>query len=93
VNRDDLIAAIAQDTEAPKTVIRRVLDSMVEQIHANVARGKPVKVARFGKFDSTTLAARNWRSPRTGKTIQIPPVTRPRFTPSRAFKAAIKRHR
>ena len=90
MNRQDLIDAIAEDTEASKAAVSRFLDSFIGQVQQTVAKGAVVKLTGFGKFERAKVASRPGRNPLTGETLVIPESVRPRFTPGAVFKEAVK---
>jgi DNA-binding protein HU-beta len=90
MNRQELIDAIAEDTEASKASVARFLDSFVGKVQATVASGGEVKLTGFGKFERAKVASRAGRNPLTGEALMIPEGVRPRFTPGAGFKEAVK---
>lgn len=90
MNRQELIDAIAEDTEASKASVARFLDSFIGQVQTTVAGGGEVKLTGFGKFERAKVAARPGRNPLTGETLVIPEGVRPRFTPGAGFKEVVK---
>lgn len=47
MNRQDLIDAIAEDTEASKAATTRFLDSLITIVQSEVAKGGAVKLTGF----------------------------------------------
>ena len=90
MNRQELIDAIAAETESSKAVVTRFLDSFINQVQRRVAEGDSVKISGFGVFGKSKIAARLGRNPKTGETIAIPAFVRPRFSPGATFKALVK---
>lgn len=90
MNRQELIDAIAEDTEASKASVARFLDSFIGQVQTTVASGGEVKLTGFGKFERAKVASRPGRNPLTGEALVIPEGVRPRFTPGAGFKEAVK---
>ncbi len=90
MNRQDLIDAIAEDTEASKAATTRFLDSLLAIVQAEVAKGGAVKLAGFGVFEKAAVAARTGRNPKTGAPIKIPSTYKPKFTPGATFKGLVK---
>lgn len=77
MNRQDLIDAIAEDTEASKAATTRFLDSLITIVQNEVAKGGAVKLTGFGTFEKAAVAARTGRNPKTGAPIKIPrPISR-----------------
>ena len=71
MNRQDLIDAIAEDTEASKAATTRFLDSLITIVQNEVAKGGAVKLTGFGTFEKAAVAARTGRNPKTGEEIPI----------------------
>lgn len=90
MNRQDLIDAIAADTEASKAATTRFLDSLITHIQNEVAKGGAVKLTGFGTFEKATVAARTGRNPKTGAAIKIPSTYKPKFTPGATLKELVK---
>ena len=91
VNQADLIEAIAETTNLPKTDAKRALQSLVAAIIDSVAAGRQVRLTDFGTFGVTERSAREGRNPRTGERIHIPASTSPNFRPGKAFKEAVNK--
>lgn len=89
MNREDLIEAVANDSEITKAMAKRVLTATLEQIQAAVARGDKVSLTGFGIFSATTRGARMGRNPKTGEPIPISASTTPKFTPGKGFRDAV----
>lgn len=66
------------------------VDAVFDTITKSLASGKEVSVSGFGTFRVTKRAARMGINPRTGEKLQIPAVTRPKFTAGKALKDAVK---
>lgn len=90
MNRRDLIATIAKNTKTSKAATTRFLDDFIILVQDEVAKGGVVKLAGFGVFEKTTIAARIGRNPKTGAPIKVPLTHRPKFTPGSAFKVLVK---
>ncbi|ABM44336.1 MULTISPECIES: HU family DNA-binding protein [Pseudomonadota] len=90
MNRQDLIDAIAEDTEASKAATTRFLDSLITIVQNEVAKGGAVKLTGFGTFEKAAVAARTGRNPKTGAPIKIPSTHKPKFTPGATFKDLVK---
>ena len=90
MNRQDLIDAIAEDTEASKAATTRFLDSLITIVQNEVAKGGAVKLTGFGTFEKAAVAARTGRNPKTGAPSKIPSTHKPKFTPGATFKDLVK---
>lgn len=91
MNRQDLIEAIAKDTDQSKAAVDRTLASLIETVQKAVAKGDKVTLVGFGSFERVKTSARTGRNPATGDTIKIAASKRPKFTAGAAFKSLVKK--
>ena len=89
MNKGDLIAAVAKDTELTKADAQAAVDSVLHNIEKVLKKGNKVTLVGFGTFLVSKRAARTGRNPQTGKSIKIPAKRVPRFTPGKALKDAV----
>ena len=89
MNKQDLIAIVAEENELSKAQAGRVIDTVFYAIVKSVAKGDGFQLIGFVSFKAVTRDAREGRNPSTGETIQIPATTLPKFVPGAAFKAAV----
>lgn len=89
MNKQELIAIVAEENELSKAQADRIVDSVFEAIVKAVAKGDGFQLIGFGTFKATKRAAREGRNPSTGETIKIPATVLPKFTAGAAFKAAV----
>lgn len=89
MNKDDLIAAVADDAGLTKSDAARVVGSVFETIASNLSRNDEVRVTGFGTFAVSKRAAREGRNPRTGEKIRIPASNQAKFKAGKALKDAI----
>lgn len=89
MNKTELIAAIAADTEFSKADAGRVLDSALENLAQALARGETVQLIGFGNFAVASRAERTGRNPSTGETMTIKASKAPKFTAGKALKDVV----
>lgn len=89
MNRQELIAAVADKTGVTKVDADKVLKAVIEVVTETVAKGDKVQLVGFGTFERTERAAREGRNPRTGEVVKIAACKAPKFTAGAAFKAAV----
>ena len=89
MNKQELIAIVAEENELSKAQVGRVIDSVFDAIMKSVAQRDGFQLIGFGTFKAAQRAAREGRNPSTGETIKIPATTLPKFTAGAAFKAAV----
>ena len=90
MNKQDLIAKIAQDTGITKTSAAAAVDSFFEGITKSLKKGQPITFVGFGTFKTSQRKARTARNPQTGAPIKIPKRRVVRFTAGKALKSAVK---
>ncbi|MBX3724702.1 MAG: HU family DNA-binding protein [Xanthomonadales bacterium] len=89
MNKQDLIAAIADAAELTKADAGRAIDAMVEVVKKALKKGDTVSLVGFGTFSVRKRAARTGRNPRTGQTIKIKASKSPAFKAGKALKDAV----
>lgn len=89
MNKTELIAAIAADTDISKADAGRVVDSALEQLTRAMAHGEAVQLIGFGSFTVAARAERSGRNPSTGEPMIIKASKSPKFTASKALKDAV----
>lgn len=89
MNKTELIAAIAADTELSKADAGRVLDSALDNLAQALARGEAVQLIGFGNFAVASRAERTGRNPSTGETMTIKASKAPKFTAGKALKDVV----
>ncbi|HIU84074.1 MAG TPA: HU family DNA-binding protein [Candidatus Aphodousia gallistercoris] len=89
MNKQDLIAIVAEENELSKAQAGRVIDSVFDAIVESVAKGDGFQLIGFGSFKAVKRDAREGRNPANGETIKIPATTLPKFVAGAAFKAAV----
>ena len=80
MNKQELIAIVAEENELSKAQAGRVVDSVFDAIVKAVAKGDGFQLIGFGTFKAVKRAAREGRNPSNGETIKIPATTLPKFT-------------
>ena len=89
MNKQELIAIVAEENEISKAQAGRVVDSIFGAIVKAVGTGEGFQLVGFGTFKAVERAAREGRNPATGEMITIPASVAPKFTAGAAFKAAV----
>ena len=90
MNKQDLIAKIANDTGATKTDAAAAVESLLDGITRALKKGDPITFVGFGTFRTSQRRARLARNPRTGAPIKIPKRRVVRFTAGKALKTAVR---
>jgi DNA-binding protein HU-beta len=89
VNKNDLIAAVADSAGLSKADAAKAVDGVLDAITGQLKSGGDVRIVGFGTFAVSHRAASTGRNPQTGATIQIPASKQPKFKPGKALKDAV----
>ena len=90
MNKQDLIAKIAQDAGLTKSSATAAVESFFEGITKSLKKGQPITFVGFGTFKTANRKARTARNPQTGAAIKIPKRRVPRFSAGKALKSAVR---
>lgn len=90
MNKQELIAKIAKDTNSSKAGAAAALDSMIEGITKSLKKGDSITFVGFGTFKTSQRKARTARNPQTGAAIKIPKRRVVRFTAGKGLKEAVR---
>jgi|GEM_PF-12403 DNA-binding protein HU-beta len=71
VTKAELIGRISSRTGTKSATVKKVLESILENVSKELNRGRSVVLKGFGTFRVTEYAARGGRNPRTGEPIEI----------------------
>ncbi len=91
MKKDDLVEALVKGANLPtKKQAQEIVDWFFETITKALSRGEEVAITGFGAFKTVKRAARMGINPKTGEKIQIPAMTKPKFTAGKLLKDAVK---
>jgi DNA-binding protein HU-beta len=82
----DFIKEIAVFTGLPQIAVKNVLDAAAGFTEEFLAQGVTVPLPGIGKLAVKGRPGREGRNPATGETINIPPRTVVKFTPTKALR-------
>jgi len=89
VTRVSVTEAIYEEIGLSRKDSGDVLDMIIEEIRAELVKGKDVKISSFGTFSLRKKNARIGRNPKTGKEAEISPRTVISFRPSQILRKAL----
>ena len=90
MNKQELIAKIAEDTGITKSSATAAVESFFEGITRSLKKGDAVSFVGFGTFKTANRKARTARNPQTGAAIKIPKRRVVRFTAGKALKEHVR---
>ena len=89
MNKDDLIAKVANSVGVSKTDAAKSVDAVFSNITSSLKGGNDVRLVGFGTFVVANRAATTGRNPRTGEPIQIPAKKVPKFRAGKGLKEIV----
>ena len=89
MNKTELIAAVAQETEFTKKDAEKSIKALIDVISAALEKGEKVQIIGFGTFEVRQRKARAGHNPSSGNVIQIPAAKIPAFKVSKQLKEKV----
>lgn len=89
MNKNELVAAVADEAGISKADAGGAVDAVFNAIEGALKSGDDVRIVGFGTFAVTERAASTGRNPRTGETIQIKASKQPKFKAGKGLKDAV----
>ncbi len=86
VNKNQLVEALAARYDGNKRAARHALESVLDTITREVAKGEKVAITGFGSFEKRVRNARMVRNPQTGERIRAKRTHVPKFTAGQDLK-------
>ncbi len=91
MNKNDLIASVADASGLSKADAGKAVDAVFGSITGSLSGGEEVRLVGFGTFSVANRKATTGRNPRTGESIQIPASKQPKFKAGKALKDAVNK--
>lgn len=89
MNKNELIAAVADKAGLTKVQASDALEATLELIAKTLSRGDEIRLLGFGNFVVANRKATTARNPQTGAVINVPASKSPKFKPGKALKDAV----
>ena len=90
ITKKELAERIADATNDSRACVRRVLQSLLDEIVNELASGNRIEFRDFGVFETKTRAARVAQNPRTLERVEVPERRNVKFKPGRKMREAIE---
>jgi DNA-binding protein HU-beta len=89
MNKQELIAAIAEKAELEKDDAKKALNAFIEVVGDELKKGEKIQIIGFGTFEVSERAAREGRNPQTGEAMEIKASRNPKFKAGKALKDSL----
>ena len=91
MNKNELVAAVAEKSELSKQDAGSAVDAVFDVIQSSMAKGEDIRLVGFGTFSVSHRAASKGRNPSTGAEVDIPARNVPKFAAGKGLKDAINK--
>ena len=89
MNKNDLVAYVADAAGLSKSDATKAVDAVFDGISESLKKGDEVRLVGFGTFAVADRAATKGRNPRTGEEIDIPASKLPKFKAGKPLRDAL----
>lgn len=86
ITKKELIDRIAEATQAKRVVVKRIVQSFLDEIINELAADNRLEFRDFGVFETRTRSARMAQNPKTLERVQVPPKRSVKFKMGRLMK-------
>lgn len=89
MTKAELISAVAEKSGLKKVDAEKAVAAFIASVTSALKSGDKLSLVGFGTFGTAKRAARKGQNPQTGKKINIPAATVPKFKPGKTLKEAV----
>ena len=72
VTKKELIDRIAKNTQAKRVTVKRIIQTFLEEMTAELSKGNRLEFRDFGVFEVRQAAPRTAQNPKTLEPIEVP---------------------
>ncbi len=91
MNKQELIAKVAEKSGLTKAQAQDAMEAAIEAIGEALSKGDEVRLIGFGTFLVTHRPERDVRIPGTKDTKRVPAVNVPKFKPGKGLKDTVNK--
>lgn len=89
MTKAELISSVAEQAGLKKVEAEKAVAAFIASVTTALKSGDKLSLVGFGTFSTAKRAARKGQNPQTGKKIDIPAATIPKFKPGKTLKEAV----
>jgi DNA-binding protein HU-beta len=89
MTKAELISAVAAGAGLKKVEAEKAVAAFIASVTVALKKGDKLSLVGFGTFSTAKRAARKGQNPQTGKKINIPAATVPKFKAGKTLKEAV----
>jgi len=86
ITKKELIDRIAERTQAKRVVVKRVIQTFLDEVIAELCKNNRLEFRDFGVFETRTRVARIAQNPKTLERVEVPAKRTVKFKMGRLMK-------
>ena len=86
VTKKELIDRIAKDTQAKRVTVKRIIQTFLDTMTAELMKGNRLEFRDFGVFETRTRASRVAQNPKTLQRVDVPAKRTVKFKMGRLMR-------
>jgi integration host factor subunit beta len=86
VTKKELIDRIAKSTQAKRVTVKRIIQTLFEEMTAELSKGNRLEFRDFGVFETRDRASRVAQNPKTLQRVNVPAKKTVKFKMGRMMK-------
>lgn len=90
VTKKELIDRIAENTQAKRVVVKRIIQSFLDEVVTELAKDNRLEFRDFGVFETRTRASRVAQNPKTLERVPVPAKRTIKFKMGRLMKEKLE---
>lgn len=89
ITKKELIDRISEGSQAKRVLVKRVIQSFLDEIVVELAQDNRLEFRDFGIFETRTRASRMAQNPKTLERVEVPPKRSVKFKMGRLMKSKL----
>lgn len=86
ITKKELIDRIADNTQAKRVIVKRIVQSFLDEVIEELAKNNRLEFRDFGVFETKNRAARVAQNPKTLERVRVPAKRTVKFKTGRLMK-------
>ena len=86
ITKKELIDQIAEHTQAKRVLVKRIIQTFLDEIIAELSKNNRLEFRDFGVFETRTRAARIAQNPKTLERVEVPAKRTVKFKMGRLMR-------
>jgi len=91
VTKKELVDRIADSTGTKRVVVKKIVQSFLNDIIQELGQGNRLEFRDFGVFETKERAARTAQNPKTLQRVEVPPKRTVKFKVGRMMKIELQK--